>query len=154
MSYLGCLVPEPGALRDRPRLSGFERCMACTNPGVLCDPQQSNTDLRRLYSNPVDKTVGCVAIRSYLRLLHQQSYPEKLRRIKFYDAQRDKRLSFLTNQFILRDNHRDLYRCRGSGNILQVDQAASRIKAFYDLGQCGEDSDLDCALRLCVGGDR
>jgi len=96
---------------------------------------KSNTALRRLYSNPVDKDSGvrCDQIVVLDGFYAQQRYPEKLRRIKFYDAQRDKRLSFLTNQFILpAATIADLYRCRWQVEIFfKWIKQHLRIKAFY-----------------------
>ncbi|MCP4297931.1 MAG: transposase, partial [Proteobacteria bacterium] len=43
----------------------------------------------------------------------KKAYPEKLRRVKFYDAQKEKRLTFITNQFTLPAlTIAELYRCR------------------------------------------
>ena len=84
-------------------------------PAFFVIRSKSNTDLRRLYSNPVDKDSGvrCDQIVALGGFYTHQSYPERLRRIKFYDAKRDKRLTFLTNQFTLPAiTIAELYRCR------------------------------------------
>jgi hypothetical protein len=137
VNILDVLVPEPGAIyvMDRGYLH-FERLYALHQAGAFfVIRSKSNTDLRRLYSNPVDKDSGvrCDQIVTLEGFYTQKGYPEKLRRIKFYDAQRDKRLSFLTNQFILpAATIADLYRCRWQVEIFfKWIKQHLRIKAFY-----------------------
>jgi hypothetical protein len=75
----------------------------------------ADTALRRLYSMPADKSVGlrCDQIVVPMVFYSKKSYPEKLRRVKFYDAQKEKRLTFITNQFTLPAlTIAELYRCR------------------------------------------
>jgi hypothetical protein len=82
----------------------FERLYALHQaPASFVIRSKSNTDLRRVYSNPVDKSSGvlCDQIVALEGFYTRQGYPEKLRRIKFYDSKRDKQLTFLTNQFLL-----------------------------------------------------
>ena len=62
---------------------------------------KNNFQFERIYSHPVDKTTG-VKCNQTIRLKNyvvSKAYPEKLRRIKFYDVQRNKYLVFLTNNF-------------------------------------------------------
>ena len=137
VNILDVLVPEPGAIyvMDRGYLD-FERLYVLHQaPAFFVIRSKSNTDLRRLYSKPVDKDSGvrCDQIVALDGFYSQQNYPEKLRRIKFYDAQRDKRLTFLTNQFILpAATIADLYRCRWQVEIFfKWIKQHLRIKAFY-----------------------
>ena len=131
------LVPEPGAIyvMDRGYLD-FERLYALHQaPAFFVIRSKSNTDLRRLYSNPVDKDSGvrCDQIVALEGFYTHQGYPEKLRRIKFYDSKRDKRLTFLTNQFTLpAATIADLYRCRWQvETFFKWIKQHLRIKAFY-----------------------
>jgi hypothetical protein len=67
---------------------------------------KKNMDYRRLYSNKVDKSTG-VKYDQIIKLngyYVSKDYPEKLRRIKFYDVEKDKILFFLTNNFKLSAN--------------------------------------------------
>ena len=64
---------------------------------------RSNFQLKRLYSQPVDKSLGVqcdqtVVLQSFYP---KKGYPEKLRRIRFYDPDQGQRLVFLTNNFSL-----------------------------------------------------
>ena len=104
-------------------------------PAFFVIRSKSNTDLHRVYSNPVDKETGvrCDQIVALDGFYSNQSYPDKLRRVKFYDDQRDKRLTFLTNQFTLpAKTIADLYRCRWKVELFfKWIKQHLRIKAFY-----------------------
>jgi transposase len=58
-----------------------------------------NISYRRLYSAKVDKAAGVLCDQT-IRLT-SKDYPEKLRRIKYYDAQTNIVLEFMTNNFSL-----------------------------------------------------
>lgn len=65
---------------------------------------QVNQDFRRVYSNKVDKSSG-VAVDQTIKLNNfypAKRYPEKLRRIKYYDKESDLTLEFFTNNFELK----------------------------------------------------
>lgn len=65
---------------------------------------KDNMNFRRLYSHAVDKAKGVLCDQTIKLNNHYASkdYPEKLRRIKFYDEENDKVLVFLTNNFQLK----------------------------------------------------
>lgn len=58
---------------------------------------------RRLYSRPVDKTTGirCDQVVVQGRHHHVKNYPDKMRRIKYYDAVTQHHYVFVTNNFTL-----------------------------------------------------
>jgi hypothetical protein len=60
-------------------------------------------DFERMYSAKVDKSSGlkCDQIIKLKGFYVSKDYPEKLRRIKYYDTEKDKTLTFLTNNFDL-----------------------------------------------------
>ncbi len=63
----------------------------------------SNLDFRRLYSRSTDRTSGVICDQT-IRLANfypSKRYPDNLRRIKFVDAEQDRTLVFLTNNFDL-----------------------------------------------------
>jgi Domain of unknown function (DUF4372)/Transposase DDE domain len=76
---------------------------------------KKNLDYRRVQSRVVDKTLG---LRSDQTICLQgtktsKQYPALLRRVSYYDADNDKRLVFLTNNFILPAQLvAQLYKCR------------------------------------------
>jgi hypothetical protein len=62
---------------------------------------KDNFKFKRLYSAPTDKSKGIrcdqtIMLQGYYSL---KSYPEKLRRIKFYDEQQQRTFVFITNNF-------------------------------------------------------
>lgn len=64
---------------------------------------KKNLNFKRLYSAPVDKTTGLKCDQT-IRLTGIQTrlaYPDKLRRIKFFDSIKSKTYVFLTNNFEL-----------------------------------------------------
>ena len=64
---------------------------------------KSHFRFRRLYSHPVDKSTGlrCDQTIVLSGFYASKDYPEKLRRIKFYDTDSNKNPVFLTNNFML-----------------------------------------------------
>ena len=62
-----------------------------------------NLKFSRIYSNPVDKSTGlrCDQIIKLTGKKSTLAYPDKLRRIKFYDKSKPKTYVFLTNNFEL-----------------------------------------------------
>lgn len=64
---------------------------------------KSNLQFKRIYSHRVDKSLGLICDQSiFLTGFYQsKSYPEKLRRIKYFDDENNRRLVFLTNNFHL-----------------------------------------------------
>jgi IS4 transposase len=84
---------------------------------------------------PVDKSSGlqCDQIVMLTGFYSQKDYPEKLRRIRYYDDQHNRRLVFLTNNFSLPAlTITDLYRCRWQVELFfKWIKQHLRIKAFY-----------------------
>ena len=64
---------------------------------------KDNMNYRRLYSRPADKTRGVLYDQTIMLngYYAEKDYPEKMRRIKFYDEETGKVLIFLTNNFHL-----------------------------------------------------
>jgi len=56
---------------------------------------------RRIYSNKIDKSTGlrCDQVIKLTGVKSQKAYPDKLRRIKYYDVEKAKTYIFLTNNF-------------------------------------------------------
>lgn len=156
VNILDELTPAPGAIyvMDRGYLD-FERLYAFHQaPAFFVIRSKSNTDLRRLYSNPVDKDSGvrCDQIVVLGGFYTNQSYPERLRRIKFYDAKRDKRLTFLTNQFTLpAATIADLYRCRWQvETFFKWIKQHLRIKRFIGNSENAVKTQIWCAVSTYV----
>jgi hypothetical protein len=103
VNMLDQLTPEPGAfyIMDRGYLN-FERLYRWTLHGAFFVTRaRKNFRFRRLVSHPVDKSRGvqCDQTISLQWFYSAKGYPAHLRRIRFWDGQREKRLVFLTNNF-------------------------------------------------------
>jgi transposase len=102
---LDLLVPEPGAIyvMDRGYVD-FARLHAMHQAGAFFVTRaKSNMKAHRRYSASTDRTTGIIcdqtiALDGYYA---KQHYPERLRRIRFRDAETGKILVFLTNNFDL-----------------------------------------------------
>ncbi|MGC9455786.1 MAG: IS4 family transposase [Phycisphaerae bacterium] len=90
---------------------------------------------RRIYSRPVDKATGlqCDQIIRLTGPVSKQKYPDSLRRVRFYDADMDKRLVFITNDFSLPALAvAELYKQRWQIELFfKWLKQHLRIKAFY-----------------------
>jgi hypothetical protein len=96
---------------------------------------KSNFVFNRLHSLEVDKSTGVLSdqIITLRGFYSRQGYPEKLRRVRFLDAERNKRLVFLTNNFALpAQTIAQLYRSRWQVELFfKWIKQHLRIKAFY-----------------------
>ena len=64
---------------------------------------KKNLRFRRIYSKATDRATG-VFCDQWIRLeatRTRQHYPERLRRVRFYEAENNRHLTFLTNNFVL-----------------------------------------------------
>jgi len=105
VNVLDIIPLEAGAfyIMDRGFLD-FSRLHAITQASAFFVIRaKSNLKSRRLYSHPVDKSTGVVCDQSILLTVPKSAgdYSEKLRRVKYYDAETDKNFVFLTNNFLL-----------------------------------------------------
>lgn len=96
---------------------------------------KSNFKFKRLYSNRVDKSTGvqCDQIIVLTGFYANKDYPDKLRRIRYHDAEHNNTLVFLTNNFTLPAlTIAKLYRCRWQVELFfKWIKQHLRIKAFY-----------------------
>ena len=92
-------------------------------------------DFQRLYSQPVNRATGviCDQIVTLVNPVPRKGYPEKLRRIRYFDTQAQKRLVFLTNNFKLPPlTIAQLYRSRWQVELFfKWIKQHLRIKKFY-----------------------
>jgi len=135
------LTPEAGAfyVMDRGYLD-FERLHRWTRHGAFFVTRaRKNFRFQRLRSHPIDKTTGvqCDQTIALQWFYSVKGYPDRLRRIRYWDAQREKRLIFLTNNFSLpAPAVADLYRCRWQVELFfKWIKQHLRIKAFYGTSQ-------------------
>jgi IS4 transposase len=137
VNVLDQLIPEPGSfyIMDRGYLD-FERLYTLNQcAAFFVIRAKSNLKFRRLYSHPIKKITGlrCDQTIVLTGFYSSKSYPEKLRRIKYYDPETDKTLTFLTNNFTLSPlTITELYRCRWQIELFfKWIKQHLRIKSFF-----------------------
>jgi hypothetical protein len=137
VNILDQLTFEPGAfyIIDRGYLD-FDRLYTIHQASAFFITRtKSNFRFRRLYSRPVDKSAGvqCDQIIVLEGFYSHKAYPDKLRRIRFFDTDLNKRLVFLTNNFTLPAlTIAQLFQCRWQIEIFfKWIKQHLRIKAFY-----------------------
>jgi Domain of unknown function (DUF4372)/Transposase DDE domain len=137
INILDQLVPEAGSfyVMDRGYLN-FERLHRWTLHGAFFVTRaRKNFRFARLISHPVDKSSGvqCDQTITLRWFYSSKGYPDPLRRIRYWDAQREKRLVFLTNNFVLPAHViAQLYRRRWHVELFfKWIKQHLRIKAFY-----------------------
>ena len=137
VNILDELIPEPGSFYIMGRgYLDFERLHRLTLYGAFFVIRaKSNLQFRRLYSHPIDKTTGlrCDQTVVLTGFYSSRDYPEKLRRIKYYDEETRKTLVFLTNNFTLPPlTIAQLYRCRWQVELFfKWIKQHLRIKKFF-----------------------
>jgi len=137
VNILDEIIPEPGAfyILDRAyidffRLFTLHQCLA-----FFVTRAKKRFRFRRLYSHPIDKSSGIRCDQTIVLegFYASQKYPEKLRRICYYDKEKKQRLIFLTNNFSLPAlTIAQLFKCRWQIEIFfKWIKQNLRIKAFY-----------------------
>lgn len=141
VNVLDHLIPEPGAIyvMDRAYLDFQRLYQLHQSSAVFVTRSKTNTGLRRIYSHRIDKATGVkfdqtVALTGYYS---KRDYPEKLRRIKYFDVEQGRSFIFLTNQFTLPAIIiAELYRYRWRVEIFfKWIKQHLRIKSFYGTSQ-------------------
>ena len=131
------LIPEAGSfyIMDRGFLDFTRLYTLNLFNAYFVIRSKSNIKFRRIYSLPVDKSKGlrCDQIVILTGLYTPEYYPEKLRRICFTDSENNKKLTFLTNNFILPAyTIAQLYKCRWQIELFfKWIKQHLRIKSFY-----------------------
>jgi len=115
---------------------------------------KSNFVFKRLYSQPVDKSTGVradqiIMVTGFYTL---KDYPEKLRRIRYFDSTTKKRLVFLTNNFDLPAiTIAQLYKCRWQVELFfKWIKQHLRIKAFYGTSENAVKTQIWVAISIYV----
>jgi len=113
-----------------------------------------NLCFQRLYSASVDKTSGLlfdqtIALKGFYA---SQDYPDKLRRIGFFDIENNQRLVFLTNNFTLPALIiARLYKCRWQVELFfKWIKQHLRIKAFYGTSENAVKTQIWIAISVYV----
>ena len=115
---------------------------------------KSNLKCRRLYSHPVDRSTGLICDQSVLLTVPKSAmgYPDKLRRVKYYDSETKKSLVFLTNNFTLPSlTICMLYRSRWQVELFfKWIKQNLRIKTFYGTSENAVKTQIWIAVSVYV----
>jgi hypothetical protein len=134
---------------DFARLHRIQDCAA-----FFVTRAKSNFRFRRLYSRPVNKGASVLADQIVVLVGHyaKKSYPDKLRRIKFYDEDLDRDLVFLTNNLALSaQTIARLYKCRWQVELFfKWIKQHLRIKAFYGTSENAVKTQVWIAISVYV----
>jgi hypothetical protein len=137
MRILDALIPEPGSIyvMDRGYLD-FTRLYRLTQDrAIFVTRAIGRQAFRRLYSHPVDRSTGLICDQTirFTGPLSKLKYPDKLRRIRYRDSERDETWTYLTNDFTMPAlTVAQLYRYRWQIELFfKWIKQHLRIKAFY-----------------------
>ena len=115
---------------------------------------KSNLQCRRIYSHPVDRSTGLIYDQTIMLtgLYQRKDYPEKLRRVKYYDAETDLTFVFLTNNFNLPAlTVAQLYRSRWQVELFfKWIKQHLRIKSFYGTSENAVKTQIWIAISVYV----
>lgn len=137
VNVLDILVPEAGSFYVMDRgFTDFARWFALHQAQAFFVIRgKSNLLFRRVYSRAVDKSTGlrCDQTIALTGIKASKDYTQHLRRIKFHDAEHDRGLVFLTNNFELPAlTIAQLYHCRWQVELFfKWIKQHLRIKRFY-----------------------
>src|SRR5215210_2699799 len=156
VNILDEILPEAGAfyVMDRGYID-FERLYVFT----LCSAffvvrTKANVVLQRRYSHPVDKTTGVRSDQTVIltAIESAKAYPDALRRVSYVDAETNKRLTFLTNNFTLPAlTIARIYKSRWQVELFfKWIKQHLRIKAFYGTSENAVKTQIWIAVTIYV----
>jgi hypothetical protein len=156
VNILDEILPEAGAFYvmdrayiDFERLYWFTLCSA-----FFVTRTKENVLLQRRYSHPVDKSTGVLSDQTVIltAIDSAKAYPEALRRISYRDPITEKRLRFLTNNFVLPAlTIAEIYRCRWQVELFfKWIKQHLRIKAFFGTSENAVKTQIWIAVSVYV----
>ena len=137
VNILDDLIPEPGSfyIMDRAYIDFLRLHVLTQCSAFFVIRAKTNFKFRRLYSHTIDKSTGirCEQIIVLTGINSSKEYPDKLRRIRYFDSDNDMYFTFLTNNFILPAlTIAQLYKCRWQVELFfKWIKQNLRIKSFY-----------------------
>ena len=156
VNILDEILPEAGAfyVMDRGYID-FERLYVFT----LCSAffvvrTKENVLLQRRYSHTVDKSTGVRSDHTVILTAMESAkvYPDALRRVSYFDAETNKRLKFLTNNFTLPAlTIAQTYRCRWQVELFfRWIKQHLRIKSFFGTSENAVKTQIWIAVSVYV----
>jgi transposase len=156
VNILDELIPEPGSfyIMDRAyidflRIHVLTQCLS-----FFVIRAKTNFQFRRLYSHPIDKSTDLRSDQTIILtgINSCKEYPDKLRRIRYFDADNDMYLTFLTNNFMLpAQTIAQLYKCRWQIELFfKWIKQNLRIKSFYGTSENAVKTQIWIAISVYV----
>jgi len=156
VNILDDLIPEPGSfyIMDRAyidflRLHILTQCLA-----FFVIRANTNFQFQRLYSYPIDKSTGLRCDQTIVPTGVDSStdYPDKLRRIRYFDSDNDMYLTFLTNNFMIPAlSVTQLYKCRWQIELFfKWIKQNLRIKSFFGTSENAVKTQVWIAISVYV----
>ncbi len=156
VNVLDEILPEAGSfyVMDRGYLD-FERLYVLAQAlAFFVTRSKSNMGFRRLYSHPVEKETGVQSDQTIVLtgFYSSKDYPDKMRRVRFFDEERDKNLTFLTNNFLLPSlTIAQLYKCRWQVELFfKWIKQHLRIKRFFGTSENAVKTQVWIAVSIYV----
>ena len=156
VNLLDEILPEAGAfyVMDRAYID-FQRLFVFTlSSAFFVVRTKSNVLLQRRYSHPVDKSTGVRSDQTVILTSFESAsvYPDALRRVSYFDAVTNKRLKFLTNNFVLPAlTIAQIYKCRWQVELFfKWIKQHLRIKAFYGTSENAVKTQIWIAVSVYV----
>jgi hypothetical protein len=156
VNVLDQIVPEAGAfyVMDRGYID-FERLFVLTlSAAFFVVRAKSNVLLQRRYSHPVDRSTGVRSDQTMILSSFESAsvYPDALRRVSYFDAETNKCLSFLANNFTLSAlTIAQIYKLRWQVELFfKWIKQHLRIKAFYGTSENAVKTQIWIAVSVYV----
>ncbi|MGA3319178.1 MAG: IS4 family transposase [Candidatus Korobacteraceae bacterium] len=150
------IMPEAGAfyVMDRAYID-FQRLFVLTlSSAFFVVRTKSNVLLQRRYSHVVDKSTGVCSDQTVILASFESAsaYPDALRRVSYFDADTNKRLKFLTNNFTLPAlTIAQIYKQRWQVELFfKWIKQHLRIKAFYGTSENAVKTQIWIAVSVYV----
>ena len=156
VNILDEIFPEPGSyyIMDRAYIDFSRLYTLNLENAFFVIRAKSNFKFRRLYSHPIDKSTGLRCDQTIVTTgtNTKDKYPDKLRRIRFYDSENDKYFVFLTNNFVLPAlTIADLFHCRWQIELFfKWIKQHLKIKRFYGTSENAVKTQIWIAVSVYV----
>lgn len=156
VNVLDEMIPEAGSfyIMDRGYLDFARLHFLTERLAFFVTRSKSNMGFRRLYSHAVEKTSGVPCDQTIMLsgFYSAKDYPDKMRRIHYFDQETEKDLTFLTNNFTLPSLIvARLYKCRWQVELFfKWIKQHLRIKKFYGTSENAVKTQVWTAISIYV----
>ena len=156
VNFLDEILPEAGAfyVMDRGYIDCQRLFVFTLSSAFFVVRTKSNVLLQRRYSHPVDKSTGVHSDQTVILSSFESAsaYPDPLRKVSYYDAETNKRLKFLTNNFTLPAmTIAQIYKQRWQVELFfKWIKQHLRIKAFYGTSENAVKTQIWIAVSVYV----